>query len=600
MPDLDVRRKDIRQKAGRRKLKNKSRVYHRKINKRKHYGLGVEIEEYEEAMKNSIDKEAIDDVLSRYKESTLTESVVEDIVAQIGLSLIMDDQAVTAAGNVIMRSYEKGSNRVFDTKGEKLETPDVSKRPAEEMSQEQLDYFENMAEDTRDQVRDDLKNGIEEGKSIPDMRDEIMDDVDNITSNRAETIARSEVIKASSKGTEQAMDEAGIENVIWLATEDDRTCEQCEGFHETRWERDNPDRPMPVEDTHPNSYDEKTEVLTESGWKLVKDIEEGEKCWSMNPRTHKLELVEVTETFEHKEDEMLHFFNRSFDMKVTKDHNMFYQPKPYKEWGFLKAHTLQDRYSGKIARTGKWQGENKESLMLGNKEIDINLYAEFMGWYLSEGSVTEGRVHIAQDQEKNSKNYKVIEELLMEIGFDFYGCENYFEIKDEKLANQLKDYGKCNEKYIPEEIKQSTKEVIRIFLDTYLKGDGYQRENSFKGKKGNFKDEKEYFTSSKQMADDIGELILKVGNRPSYKLQGNKGREVEHRNGKYTGNFDIWRIRECYCDNASLYRMNVEVKPYSKKAYCLQLPKYHTLYVRRNGKCAWSGNCRCTIVADVE
>jgi SPP1 gp7 family putative phage head morphogenesis protein len=39
---------------------------------------------------------------------------------------------------------------------------------------------------------------------------------------------------------------------------------------------------------------------------------------------------------------------------------------------------------------------------------------------------------------------------------------------------------------------------------------------------------------------------------------------------------------------------------YDDMVYCVELPKYHTLWVRRNGKTAWSGNCRCTVAPEVE
>jgi hypothetical protein len=38
---------------------------------------------------------------------------------------------------------------------------------------------------------------------------------------------------------------------------------------------------------------------------------------------------------------------------------------------------------------------------------------------------------------------------------------------------------------------------------------------------------------------------------------------------------------------------------YNDMVYCVELAKYHTLWVRRNGKTAWCGNCRCSIGAEV-
>ena len=49
-----------------------------------------------------------------------------------------------------------------------------------------------------------------------------------------------------------------------------------------------------------------------------------------------------------------------------------------------------------------------------------------------------------------------------------------------------------------------------------------------------------------------------------------------------------------YCD------CTVDVIPYDDYTYCVELPKYHTLWVMRNGKTSWNGNCRCAYAPVVE
>jgi len=43
-----------------------------------------------------------------------------------------------------------------------------------------------------------------------------------------------------------------------------------------------------------------------------------------------------------------------------------------------------------------------------------------------------------------------------------------------------------------------------------------------------------------------------------------------------------------------------EIVNYNDYAYCVDIEKNHTLWVRRNGKTCWSGNCRCAIVPLVD
>ena len=93
------------------------------------------------------------------------------------------------------------------------------------------------------------------------------------------------------------------------------------------------------------------------------------------------------------------------------------------------------------------------------------------------------------------------------------------------------------------------------------------------------------------MASDIGEMLVKIGHRPSYDLQKTKGIAQTHRNGVYVGNKDLWRIRECYSQTSTEF--NKEYIDYSGYVYDIELEKNHILYVRRNGKCVWGSNCRC-------
>lgn len=49
-------------------------------------------------------------------------------------------------------------------------------------------------------------------------------------------------------------------------------------------------------------------------------------------------------------------------------------------------------------------------------------------------------------------------------------------------------------------------------------------------------------------------------------------------------------------DKISLQDLQISEIPYNDYVYCIELPKYHTLLVRRNGKVCWCGNCRTTTI----
>ena len=86
-----------------------------------------------------------------------------------------------------------------------------------------------------------------------------------------------------------------------------------------------------------------------------------------------------------------------------------------------------------------------------------------------------------------------------------------------------------------------------------------------------------YYTASKYLANDMQEIILKMG--------FNSNIITKHR-GKFT-----WYIVSK--QNTPFYKIskeNISTKYYNDKVYCVEVPN-GTLYVRRNGKTTWCGNC---------
>ena len=141
------------------------------------------------------------------------------------------------------------------------------------------------------------------------------------------------------------------------------------------------------------------------------------------------------------------------------------------------------------------------------------------------------------------------------------------------------------------------------FLDAFNKGDGtkYINDSSCPSAYSEYRNETILRTSSRRMADDLCELILKAGWMPSVYVLHQKGKINKFDNGEYVLNTDCYNISICKSkyryfgkDTQEGYKPNhnpIEVD-YSGMVYDVELEKWHFLLVRRNGKCAWSGNCR--------
>ena len=76
---------------------------------------------------------------------------------------------------------------------------------------------------------------------------------------------------------------------------------------------------------HPMCYSDDTYVLTDSGWKLFKDVDDGDKIMSLNPDTFHVEWVDFTDRQVYGYDgKMIRFYNSTYDCLVTPDHKMVY------------------------------------------------------------------------------------------------------------------------------------------------------------------------------------------------------------------------------------------------------------------------------------
>jgi SPP1 gp7 family putative phage head morphogenesis protein len=81
---------------------------------------------------------------------------------------------------------------------------------------------------TYEAVRSQLLAGIAEGEGIPKLRKRIESVFENAGRVRSEMIARSEIIRASNFGAEEAYKQSGVvSGKEWLTAFDERTCDQC-------------------------------------------------------------------------------------------------------------------------------------------------------------------------------------------------------------------------------------------------------------------------------------------------------------------------------------------------------------------------------------
>jgi hypothetical protein len=355
-------------------------------------------------------------------------------------------------------------------------------------------------------------------------------------------------------------------------------------------------------------FSDDTEVLTNNGWKLFKNLQETDSVATLEPTTRQIEYhVPYAKTSYWFDGDMVKISNKkkTIECLVTPNHSV------WRSHGKCKSSLWEERadslsISGFIPRTGKWIGNEQRYFTLpeyrnvwssGRKQkakmekfspalkIEMDLWLKFLGIFISEGSVG---CHGHQVGISQFKHKKLFRDVLKKLPFKLTETRAGFHISSIQLASYCQQFGKCQDKFVPHFIKELSPRQIGIFLEFYGLGDGSHKECG----------RKLFFTTSDRLADDVQELILKMGDVANIKTNNVSGTSMVFKDGKksYQRNYDIKVVEWCrngdfWFETGSRKSRYISKQPYSGMVYDVTVQN-HILYVRRNGKPFWSGNCR--------
>lgn len=366
------------------------------------------------------------------------------------------------------------------------------------------------------------------------------------------------------------------------------------------------------------------EILTTEGWKYLVDIAEDERIYSLDTETGEIQPQRITRKIvQDYEGDLLHFHGLNIDIKVTPNHRFFVVGR-YKS-SFVTAQEIYEhriKYSHDyIPKLGNWNppeihdiftlpGVPKENWTklpheLRDKysqplSIDMNVWAAFFGLYLAEGHCVQKGNHRVQITQQEGNKAQKIRNLLAQFSEELKWAESTrvseesgntiidFYVYDARLCTYLRPLGKSWQKYIPIEIKQrlSAKQA-RLLVDWFHLGDGRTRTT----KQPIPRVAKEVFTTSKQLIDDLHEVLIKSGGSGNLYEEKDRadsllssGRVIKAQHSMHF--LHLSSTKGIYLDPRF---MSVERVPYSGKVYCVTVPN-QTFYCRNNGKAFWSGN----------
>ncbi len=349
-------------------------------------------------------------------------------------------------------------------------------------------------------------------------------------------------------------------------------------------------------------FDEKTFVFTNEGWKLFKDLRGDELILTRLPNgeTEWSPILAMQKYF--YSGEMYHLQGRRIDLLITPDHNLYLSVnncrknckfcihKKYCNNGFIFKKVSEIKTTKyHIPTSFKWNGEKKEYFEIeriefellrkrgrfykyikvrkGNYKIPMKHWLAFLGLYLSEGCVIGNYIFISQKH--TDEKDKFIREILEKLPYSFSKVPQGWRIKDIALAEYCRKFGKAKEKYIPQEIKNLSSDLLLILFESLIFGDGYEEGNGYY----------KYITKSYQLAQDVQEISFKIGFNAGI-----------HR--KKNGIYDVYigYKKETIRLDHKFFKNNIKKVFYKGYVYDLTV-KNHTLWVKRNDKCVWSGNC---------
>lgn len=358
-------------------------------------------------------------------------------------------------------------------------------------------------------------------------------------------------------------------------------------------------------------YSSDTEVKTNHGWKLFKDVDiDNDLILSLNPITSEVEYVKAKEKLIRPvQGELYHYHNRSMDLLVTDNHNMPVWNKEKKFCRFVRADELKPSHCLKL-RGFHYTGEegsgktftipsvvqkerySRREVMVPEKVIRLEDWLEFLGFWLADGywrdgKNTQGNPRYTVGIKQREENEEYVMDLFHRIGFDAKvhrnktGNHNY-EVYSKQLWTALQPYGKAKDKYIPDGFLKLEKTYLERLLHGYEMGDGQCKPGYIM-----------YSSASKRLIENLQELALKV-----YGVLG----QIRLQEIKARGNiYPCWYMRICTSETPHLVAKygKPERVPYDDNVYCLTLEKNHIMLVRRNDRAAWSGNCFREYVAQL-
>lgn len=380
-------------------------------------------------------------------------------------------------------------------------------------------------------------------------------------------------------------------------------------------------------------FDKDTEVLTSNGFKKYTDIfnldnqsiKNDVMIASYNDISDKIEYLKPTNSvLKDFTGEMIHFNGKKIDCMVTPNHRVYSSKKTSEGWQPYEISLAKDIGNGsfyKFKTSATFDNLNDiDEVIVGDKKVPVKTYLKFAGYLVSEGCIYQ---KIRNDKRKNGYQYfdnKIItSQLPTSLCFEDmknvyteisdimgYKLSESFRVQDSGFSKsspkeiwsasifgkELVDHcienfgidGKTDSfnKRIPRWVLNLKPELQRIMLSALVSGDGSifrkKTTTSFR-----------YNTVSKQLADDVFEMVYKCGFTPTLGTYKRAGRDINEYviSWSYSG----IGVEPLIYNNFKYNAAKINKVNYNDKVWCVEVPT-GLIVTRRNGKIVIQGQCK--------
>lgn len=325
-------------------------------------------------------------------------------------------------------------------------------------------------------------------------------------------------------------------------------------------------------------------ILTEKGWKQLKDVKKGEKILTLDYATGEIVIQPITRKIELSfAAELVHIKGKSIDDYVTPNHKfpIYDESNKYMD-NFTAEDIVYDRIPNikhtYIPKLGVWMGEGNRLFSLknnngkGSRRISMSSFCKLLGYYLTNGTADDKTIILTPTSKATVED---LDAMLSDLEF-FHMIENgKVKVIDAKLVEFLKETGEGAERIIPLKFKQQSVECLSNIFEWAWKGNeiDFDAEEIPTGACS-------IYTPSKQLALDFNEIIFKMGYTSIYEECDNKGEVKLFQAAKSL-------VKCMYLDKRY---MEIEYVEHRDKVMCVEV-KNHNFYVMDNGFCHWTCNC---------